>query len=86
MGNNTEFYRKRSNSIISERAINEIYLPGFKAGIDAGAMCVMTSYNQLNGDWVGQNAYVIKELLRKQLGFSWLVMSDWNSVWDLERW
>lgn len=85
LGNNTEFYRKRSNSIISERAINEIYLPGFKAGIDAGAMCVMTSYNQLNGDWVGQNAYVIKELLRKQLGFSWLVMSDWNSVWDLEK-
>ena len=85
LGNNTEFYRKRSNSIISERAINEIYLPGFKAGIDAGAMCVMTSYNQLNGDWVGQNPYAIKELLRKQLGFSWLVMSDWNSVWDLEK-
>ena len=85
LGNNTEFYRKRSNSIISERAINEIYLPGFKAGVDAGAMCVMTSYNQLNGDWVGQNPYAIKELLRKQLGFSWLVMSDWNSVWDLEK-
>lgn len=85
LGNNTEFYRKRSNSIISERAINEIYLPGFKAGIDAGAMCVMTSYNQLNGVWVGQNAYVIKDLLRKQLGFNWLVMSDWNSVWDLEK-
>lgn len=85
LGNNTEFYRKRSNSIISERAINEIYLPGFKSGIDAGAMCVMTSYNQLNGDWVGQNPYAIKELLRKQLGFSWLVMSDWNSVWDLEK-
>ena len=40
-GNNTEFYRKRSNSIIGERAMNEIYLPGFKAGIDAGAMSVM---------------------------------------------
>ena len=48
-GNNTEFYRKRSNSIISERAMNEIYLPGFKAGIDAGAMSVMTSYNQIDG-------------------------------------
>ncbi|MDD2611201.1 MAG: glycoside hydrolase family 3 N-terminal domain-containing protein [Bacteroidales bacterium] len=84
-GNNTEFYRKRSNSIIDERAMHEIYLPGFKAGIDAGAMSVMTSYNLINGEWAGQNAFVIKDLLRKNLGFNWLVMSDWNSVWDLEK-
>ncbi len=84
-GNNTEFYRKRSNSIIGERAMNEIYLPGFKAGIDAGAMSVMTSYNLIDGEWAGQSQYVIKELLREKLGFRWLVMSDWNSVWDLEK-
>lgn len=85
LGNNTEFFRKRSNSVIDERTINEIYLPGFKAGIEAGAMSVMTSYNLINGEWAGQSSYVIKELLRKQLGFKWLVMSDWNSVWDLEK-
>ena len=84
-GNNTEFYRKRSNSIISERAMNEIYLPGFKAGIDAGAMSVMTSYNQIDGEWAGQSSYVIKNILREKLGFKWLVMSDWNSVWNLEK-
>ena len=84
-GNNTEFYRKRSNSIISERAMNEIYLPGFKAGIDAGAMSVMTSYNQIDGEWTGQSSYVIKNILREKLGFKWLVMSDWNSVWNLEK-
>lgn len=84
-GNNTEFYRKRSNSIIGERAMNEIYLPGFKAGIDAGAMSVMTSYNQIDGEWAGQSSYVIKKILREKLGFKWLVMSDWNSVWDLEK-
>ena len=84
-GNNTEFYRRRSNSIIGERALNEIYLPGFKAGIDAGAMYVMTSYNLVDGEWAGQNAKVIKDILRRQLGFKGAVMSDWNSVTDLEK-
>jgi len=85
LGNNTEFYRRRSNSVIDERTLNEIYLPGFKAGIDAGAMYVMTSYNLFNGEWAGQNPQVIKEILRNQLGFRGAVMSDWNSVMDLEK-
>lgn len=83
--NNTDFYRRRSNSIVSERALHEIYLPGFKAGVDAGAMAVMTSYNQLNGEWCGQSSYVINDLLRGSLGFKWLVMSDWTSVWDIKK-
>ena len=51
VANNTEFFRRRSNSIIDERTLHEIYLPAFKAGIDAGAQAVMTSYNLLNGEW-----------------------------------
>lgn len=84
-GNNTEFYRKRSNSIIGERALHEIYLPGFKAGISAGALCVMTSYNLIDGEWAGQSKKVITDLLRGELGFKGIVMTDWNSVWDLEK-
>ncbi|HRX16696.1 MAG TPA: glycoside hydrolase family 3 N-terminal domain-containing protein [Spirochaetota bacterium] len=80
--NNSDFRRRRSNSIVNERTLFEIYLPAFKAGIDAGAMAVMTAYNQLNGEWTGQSSYVIKDLLRNRLGFKWLVMSDWWSVWD----
>ncbi|MEA4982886.1 MAG: glycoside hydrolase family 3 C-terminal domain-containing protein [Paludibacter sp.] len=83
--NNTEFYRRRSNSVVDERTLHEIYLPAFKAGIDAGAMAVMTSYNQLNGEWCGQSSYVINQLLRKDLGFKGLVMSDWTSVWDAKK-
>lgn len=75
--NNTDFYRRRSNSIVDERTLHEIYLPAFKAGIDAGAMAIMTSYNLLNGEWCGQSEYVINNLLRKQLGYKWLVMTDW---------
>ncbi|MBR1962657.1 MAG: glycoside hydrolase family 3 C-terminal domain-containing protein [Alistipes sp.] len=83
--NNTEFYRKLSNSIVDERAIMEIYTPAFKAGIDAGAGSVMTSYNLVNGEWAGQSKYVITDLLRGTLGFKGLVMTDWRSVFDWKK-
>ncbi len=85
VANNTDYYRRKSNSIVDERALHEIYMPAFKAGIDAGARAVMTSYNQLNGEWCGQSKYVISNLLREQLGFKWLVMTDWWSVADGEK-
>jgi beta-glucosidase len=80
--NNTDYFRRKSNSIVDERTLHEIYTSAFKAGIDAGAMAVMTSYNLVNGAWCGQSDYVINDLLRKQLGFKWLVMTDWWSVYD----
>ena len=83
--NNTEFLRKLSNSIVDERAIMEIYTPAFKAGIDAGAGSVMTSYNLVNGEWAGQSKYVITDLLRGTLGFKGLVMTDWRSVFDWKK-
>ena len=82
LANQSEFYRRRSNSIVDERAIMEIYTPAFKAAIDAGVATVMTAYNQLNGEWTGQSKYVITDLLRGTLGFKGLVMSDWNSIYD----
>ncbi|MGD0591673.1 MAG: glycoside hydrolase family 3 C-terminal domain-containing protein [Bacteroidota bacterium] len=85
LANNTEYFRRKSNSIIDERTLHEIYLPPFKAGIDAGARAVMTSYNLLNGEWCGQSEYAINTILRKQLGFKWLVMTDWWSVYDGEK-
>jgi beta-glucosidase len=82
LANNTDYFRRKSNSIVDERTLHEIYLPGFKAGIEAGAMAVMTAYNLVNGEWAGQSEYVIKTLLRQTLGFQWLVMTDWWSVYD----
>ncbi|MFR0895796.1 MAG: glycoside hydrolase family 3 protein [Alistipes onderdonkii] len=61
LANNTEFYRRRSNSILDERTMREIYLPGFEAGIAAGVACVMTSYNRINGEWAGQSKEVITD-------------------------
>lgn len=80
--NQTEFYRRRSNSIVDERAIMEIYTPAFKAAIDADVATVMTAYNLLNGEWTGQSKYVITDLLRGTLGFKGMVMSDWNSIYN----
>ena len=82
LANNTEWYRRRSNSIVDERAIHEIYTPAFVAGIEAGAATVMTAYNRLNGEWCGQSEYVINDLLRGEFGFRGLVMSDWRSIYD----
>ncbi len=82
VANNSDYYRRKSNSIVDERALHEIYTGAFKAGIDAGAMAVMTSYNLLNGEWCGQSGFVIDTLLRRKLGFKWLVMTDWSSVFD----
>ena len=85
IANNTDWYRRKSNSIIDERTLHEINTVPFKAGIDAGATAVMTSYNLLNGEWCGESETVINELLRKDLGFKWMVMTDWWSVYNGEK-
>ena len=82
VANNTDFFRRKSNSIVDERTMHEVYTFAFKAGIDAGAKAVMTAYNLVNGEWCGESNYVINSLLRNQLGFKWLVMTDWWSVYD----
>ena len=82
VANNTDYFRRKSTSVVDERTFNEIYLPAFKAGVEAGALAVMTSYNLVNGEWAGQSEAVINGLLRGQLGFKWLVMTDWWSVFD----
>jgi beta-glucosidase len=85
IANNSDFRRRTSNSVVSERALREIYAPAFEAGINAGALAVMTAYNQVNGEYSSHSKYVISKLLREDLGFKWLVMSDWLSIWDAEK-
>jgi len=85
VANNTDFYRRKSNSIVDERTLHEIYFPAFKAGIDADAKAVMTSYNLLNGEWCGESEYAINKMLKGRLGHKWLVMTDWWSVGDGEK-
>lgn len=83
--NNDEHRRHTCDCIVDERALHEIYTPAFKVGIDAGAGAVMTSYNLVNGEWASQSKAVITDLLRDQLGFKGMVMSDWGAVKDTAK-
>ena len=83
--NETEFYRRRSNSVVDERALHEVYMKPFEAGIKAGAGFVMASYNQLNGEWTGQNKWLLTDVLRNEMGFKGAIVSDWSSVYDTSK-
>ncbi|MFW5800781.1 MAG: beta-glucosidase [Spirochaeta sp.] len=85
IANNSDFFRRKSNSIVDNRALHEIYMPAFAAGIKAGARAVMTAYNLLNGEWCSQSQELITGLLRNELGFQWLVMTDWWAINDSEK-
>lgn len=61
----------------------QYYLPPYKAGIDAGAASIMTSFNDLNGIPSTANRWLLTDLLRKQWGFNGLVVSDYTAVNEL---
>ena len=78
--NNQEFNRKNSNSIVSERALREIYLKGFKITIEESSpIALMTSYNLINGIHSSQNKQLLIDVLRSEWGYTGLIMSDWIS-------
>jgi beta-glucosidase len=83
IGNNSEFDRHNTDSIIDERTMREIYLPAFEAAVRQGHVgAVMDSYNLTNGSHMTQNAYLNLDLLKKQWGFNGILMSDWTSTYD----
>ena len=81
--NNQEFERHRINAIVGERALQEIYFPAFKAAVEeAGVWSVMSAYNKLNGVYCAQDSFLLKDVLRKQWGFTGFVVSDWGSTYS----
>ena len=68
---------------VSERALREIYLPPFKAAVDAGAASIMTSFNEIAGVPSTANPWLTDTVLRQEWGFDGLVVSDWTSIEEL---
>lgn len=77
-GNNRETRRHFLDSVISERALREIYLRGFEKAVKkGGAKSVMTTYGQVNGVWTAGNYGLVTEILRDDWGFDGFTMTDW---------
>nr|WP_244977088.1 glycoside hydrolase family 3 N-terminal domain-containing protein [Deinococcus humi] len=72
--------RDRANAEISERALHELNLPPFQAGIRAGALAVMANSGSVNGLPVHASHELLTGVLREELSFGGLVVSDWNDV------
>ncbi len=81
--NNQERRRNGIDARVGERALREIYLPGYKAAIErGGAMAVMTGYNRINGDYCAASNHLINEILKGEWGFKGVVMTDWMGYGD----
>ena len=76
--NNQEYNRFYSNSIVSERAMREIYLKGYEICIrESQPLTVMSSYNLLNGIHTNERRDLLENVLRNEFGFKGIVMTDW---------
>ena len=75
--NNIEDTRIYVNAVLDERTLREVFLPHFKKAADAGASCVMASYNRVNGDYSCYNKTLLRTILKNEWKYSGYVISDW---------
>ena len=68
---------------MSQITLRQVYLPTYKAAIDAGAATVMSSFNSLNGVPASANPFTLTQILRKEWGFDGLVVSDYGAISEL---
>ena len=77
--------KDRTPAYISEEALREYHLPAFKAAVDAGAHTIMINSGIINGVPVHANHALLTKLLKEELGFNGLVVTDWADIENLHR-
>ena len=83
LANNQEKRRTTNSSQVDERTLREIYLAAFEGAVkNAKPWTVMSSYNLVNGTYVGESRKYLTDILRDEWGFDGYVMSDWGAVND----
>lgn len=81
VANEAEFERTTLSSVVSERALRELYLVPFEAAIrEGGLLAVMTAYNRVNGRWCSEDRALLIDWLREEIGFTGVVMTDWYAA------
>jgi beta-glucosidase len=86
VANGQEWHRNDVDTIVSRRALEEIYFPPFQAAIQEGnAWTAMAAYNKVNGEWCTANHFLLTDVLRHDWGFLGLMMSDWGAVHDTRK-
>ncbi|WP_316746033.1 glycoside hydrolase family 3 N-terminal domain-containing protein [Pedobacter gandavensis] len=77
--------KDRTPAFISDQALREYHLPPFKAAIDAGAKTIMINSGLINGVPVHANYHILTELLKEELNFKGLVVTDWGDIENLYK-
>ncbi|WVQ77316.1 hypothetical protein IAR50_007000 [Cryptococcus sp. DSM 104548] len=86
VGNDQEHERMGEDSLMSPRALREIYLRPFQIALRLSSpSAFMTAYNKLNGTHCSENEWLLEEVLRKEWGFEGLVMSDWYGTYSVSE-
>lgn len=81
--NSQEKWRLTVDEGIDERVLRELYFPAFEKQVMAGVDVVMSAYNRINGVSCSENEWLLTQVLRRDWGFTGMVVSDWGAVRDL---
>lgn len=85
VANNSDYDRHKTDSVVDERTLREIYLPAFKMAVEEGGTHgLMSAYNPVNGTYASENSHLLIDILREEWGYKGFVVSDWVSVYSTE--